>query len=420
MVNLLFTTSGGHKGGTSVRTGRRRRSRDIVVAVVNLLVLAFGGGDKNNDHHHLSSSSPFPFRFIRMIQALQPVPPSSPPQFPTMVQDTAVYRAPLRQQQQQQQQQRRQQKKKKTETTAEVETVPAVPSSSVSVAFSDASPYCFAVSSILDLPVQANFLATQVWPAARVAATTLEDCLVRRNPPPWLCRTTNTTSTSTLTPSTTTATHRNTTPFTICELGCGPGLPSLTAAAVVAAATEASDLTTNIRVIATDVDDFALELVQAAAKEQGLDRIVTTHRFDLVHHDDRRENDNTHTTTTKQHDTNTASAAAVGWLDEVDLFVMSDVFESTTVAKGAAKFTHRILTDGKQRRIWVFAQTDRVQREVYVQELQMLFAAAATTATATLDTTATATLQWLPVESYDIENDRLWLCDVDETLVNYG
>lgn len=303
---------------------------------------------------------------------------------------------------------------------AEGETVPAVLSSSVSVAFSDASPYCFAVSSILDLPVQTNFLATQVWPAARVAATTLEDCLVRRNPPPWLCRTTNTTSTSTLTPTTTTtATHRNTTPFTICELGCGPGLPSLTAAAVVAAATEASDLTTNIRVIATDVDDFALELVQAAAKEQGLDRIVTTHRFDLVHHNDRRENADT------KNNTNTPSAAAaVGWLDTVDLFVMSDVFESTTVAKGAAQFTHQILTDGKQRRIWVFAQTDRVQREVYVQELQMLFAAAATTATATIATTATATttatLQWLPVESYDIENDRLWLCDVDETLVNYG
>ena len=36
-------------------------------------------------------------------------------------------------------------------------------------------PYCFALSSIMDLPSRSNFLATQVWPSARVAAKTLEE-----------------------------------------------------------------------------------------------------------------------------------------------------------------------------------------------------------------------------------------------------
>lgn len=48
------------------------------------------------------------------------------------------------------------------------------------------------------LDVTPNFLATQVWPSARAAATTIEKC----SDPSWI----------------------------ICEFGCGPGLPSIVAA----------------------------------------------------------------------------------------------------------------------------------------------------------------------------------------------
>ena len=63
----------------------------------------------------------------------------------------------------------------------------------------DSSPYCFALSSIVDLSPSNNYLATQVWPSARVASFAVEEYLD---------------------PS-----------MVAAELGCGPGLPSLTAAA---------------------------------------------------------------------------------------------------------------------------------------------------------------------------------------------
>ena len=76
-------------------------------------------------------------------------------------------------------------------------------------------------------------LATQLWPAARVAASLLEDAP----------------------------------PSTVVEIGCGLGLPSLAAARAGSAA------------LATDRDGVALEFVQAAAEDQGLS--LKTARFDV-------------------------------------------------------------------------------------------------------------------------------------------
>lgn len=239
--------------------------------------------------------------------------------------------------------------------------------------------YCFALSSMLDLPSNSNILATQVWPSARVAAMTLEDRLLSEH----------------------SLLGENTKKLVICELGCGPGLPSLTAAA--AAASQETNI--DFQVIATDVDEFALDLVNAAAKEQGLDHIVSTRKVDLIEcgSEDWNEEDN-------------------AWMQEVDIFVMSDVFELNAVAIGAAKFTQRVLSwadngivekkgqatesCGKQKRVWVFAQTDRTQREVFLEELQR-------------ESSSPVLLNWKAPASYGL-HERLWLCDVDETTVNYG
>jgi hypothetical protein len=216
---------------------------------------------------------------------------------------------------------------------------------------SSSSPYCLAVSTTSNLPLGCNFLATQVWPSARVAARALQQY-------------------STLTTSGAIAK----TSMTICELGCGPGLPSLTAAAECH------------NVVATDVDELALELVQAAADEQGLGHRITTRKVDLV------------------------NCASTGWEDDwmksVDLFVMSDVFESKAVAIGAAKFTKKVLSTSTTSRVWVFAQTDRAQREVYRNELRRMYL-------------RERYIGWSTYDEYNPE-DRLWLCDLDETRVNYG
>lgn len=248
--------------------------------------------------------------------------------------------------------------------------------------------YCFALSSMLDLPTNSNILATQVWPSARVAAMTLEERLLAENSLLSSC-------------SSDDEKVERTTKFTICELGCGPGLPSLTAAAAAASQKTKVDF----QVIATDIDEFALDLVNAAAKDQGLDHIVSTRRVDLIEcgSKDWKEEEN-------------------AWMRDVDLFVMSDVFELNAVATGAARFTQRVLSwedediidkngqivepQGKRKWMWVFAQTDRTQREVYLEELQK-------------DNSSPTSLNWKAPEKYGLE-DRLWLCDVDETTVNYG
>lgn len=181
-----------------------------------------------------------------------------------------------------------------------------------------------------------NFLATQVWPSARAAACAIE----RHVNPRW----------------------------TVCELGCGPGLPSLTAATIGCT-----------KVIATDVDPFALQLVQEASKQQRLP--LSTQIFDLTSRTDA--------------------------LPMADLYVMSDVFELSSVARGAAFHTHRALERGAN--VWVFTQADRVQREIYLSQVQRLL--------------GKPDLQWsmsfLNHDDHGAAEGKLWLCDVDETAVHY-
>ncbi|KAL3913312.1 MAG: hypothetical protein SGILL_006542 [Bacillariaceae sp.] len=230
-------------------------------------------------------------------------------------------------------------------------------------------PYCLSVSSILRLPPTSNFLATQVWPSSRVAARALEEygesIGVNANNNP-----------------------ENKSVTTICELGCGPGLPSLTAA--VCAARKTWKQQYPCQVIATDIDDLALELVMAAAEEQSLESVISTRNYDLI-----------------------AAEWDGEWMDDVDLFVMSDVFESEAVAKGAAKLTQRVLdntnNDTYNTKLWVFAQSDRAQREVYLQELRKIMS----------PKDEIISRGWISFEDYDSKS-RLWLCDLDETKVNYG
>ena len=198
------------------------------------------------------------------------------------------------------------------------------------------SPYCLVASTPpFDRP-EINFLCTQVWPSARTAAL----CLHQSIHPDW----------------------------TVCEFGCGPGLPSLTAAQKCR------------RVIATDLDMFALKLVQSAAAEQGLDDIVQTMPFDLV--------DPTLP------------------LPKADLYILSDVFESSTVAQGAAQVVQQALSSGSSR-VWVFAQSDRAQREVFLRDMQKYL--------------SNDSLEWKnPKEGPPKDEGALWLCDVDETTVFYG
>jgi predicted nicotinamide N-methyase len=160
--------------------------------------------------------------------------------------------------------------------------------------------------------------------------------------------------------------YLNHTTTTVCEFGCGPGLPSLAAAKRNAN-----------KVLATDLDTFALELVARAAAEQGLN--VETQRFDLVKDD-------------------------LDNLDRYDLYIMSDVFESQQVARGAAHITQQALSTGSS--VWVFTQSDRAQREVYLEELRNLL--------------KSDSLNWQSVEKGPPTSSPLWLVDVDETKVRYG
>jgi hypothetical protein len=203
------------------------------------------------------------------------------------------------------------------------------------------SPYCLAVSSPMDIIDRpgTNFLATQVWPSARTAAICLERYLLLQNGP-----------------------------FTVCEFGCGPGLPSLTAAFAGAK-----------KVYATDLDTFALDLVTKAAQDQNLSERVEALPFDLIN----------------------------GELDDVpkaDLYVFSDVFESASVAKGAARISKRVLQQGS--RVWVFAQSDRAQREVYLQEMRTIL--------------QDSSLSWHLESESSPDDVKVWLCDIDETTVKYG
>jgi predicted nicotinamide N-methyase len=218
------------------------------------------------------------------------------------------------------------------------------------------SVYCLAASSIVDLATNVNFLATQVWPSARMASLALE----RHVDPTW----------------------------SVCEFGCGPGLPSLTAATLGCP-----------RVIATDLDPFALELVETAAQQQGLASKVKTQVVDLLQNDcleARNVNDEA-----------SSLSSSSSWSKHVDLFVLSDVFESSAVARGAAHITTQIL-NRRGANVWVFAQTDRAQREIYLQQLRQNL--------------QNPSLTWSSFDDGPPAKGilELWLCDVDETKVFYG
>ena len=149
--------------------------------------------------------------------------------------------------------------------------------------------------------------------------------------------------------------------MTMCELGCGPGLPSLTAAAAGVG-----------KVIATDLEPLALELVCSAALDQNLVNVVETRLIDLCGDE----------------------------LPPADLYVLSDVFESGSVAKGAARLLH-----ATNSLVWVFCQSDRAQREIFRNEMRALL--------------GDNDLDWIPMQSFD-PSKRVCLFDVDESGVSYA
>jgi predicted RNA methylase len=212
------------------------------------------------------------------------------------------------------------------------------------------SPFCYAATVDPTLPppeVKFNFLASQVWPSARSASFICEQKVDLQ--------------------------------WTVCELGCGPALPSLVMASMGVKS-----------IIATDICEFGLQMAEKAAEDQGLVNFCTR-KFDLVDDDFSILNE-----------------------VEADLFVMSDVFETGKVAKGAAKFTMKALESGS--RVWVFAQSDRAQREVYRDELQKLCG--------NENEFSNHLLEWKTLkdteEVFTVDDDLLWLCNIDEISVNYG
>jgi SAM-dependent methyltransferase len=224
-----------------------------------------------------------------------------------------------------------------------------------------ASPYALAVSNGNDLPVatmetgRVNFLATQVWPSARTAALALERYFQNCGG--------DTAET-----------------LSVCEFGCGPGLPSLAAAKLGAG-----------RVYATDLDGLALALVKQAAAQQGLSARLETKQFDLIH-------------------------SCTDKIPCADLYIFSDVFENGHVAEGAAKITAELLSRRRttaassSSSVWVFAQSDRAQREIYLLSWRH------SESSFLRDSSSFA----VPADSQLQCNGRLWLCDIDETNVFYG
>jgi predicted nicotinamide N-methyase len=208
------------------------------------------------------------------------------------------------------------------------------------------SPYSFVVSSLTSLNSSSNFLATQVWPSARFASFEVQKHVAAN--------------------------------WKVCEFGCGPGLPSLTAASH------------GCSVLATDVDEFALDLVQHAAQEQGLN--VQTQRFDLI---------------ADSYDQNKQAILRIHEClgKKIDLIIFSDVFESADVARGAAHLTKYFLSQGSK--VWTFAQSDRAQRQAYVSELNELLG---------LEGSDSLSFTDAPYST----KEPIWLYDLDETKVVYG
>jgi hypothetical protein len=108
-----------------------------------------------------------------------------------------------------------------------------------------------------------------------------------------------------------------------------------------------------------------------------------------------------------------------------DLYILSDVFETNSVAIGAAKMTKKALDSGA--RVWVFAQSDRAQREVYRVELERLLKEDDDYIDDDILLSSSGSLQWKFInnnhndEQFDsLDNTSLLLCDLDEVLVDYG
>lgn len=215
------------------------------------------------------------------------------------------------------------------------------------------SPWCYTAgiesssktleesSSVHNLQITQNFLATQVWPAARVASQMIEKH----------------------------AKHK----WRICEFGCGPALPSITAGSKL----KRFGRSKQFQILATDLDSFALEMVEAAAKEQDIH--LSTQVFDLTWDDP-------------------------SLIPNADLYIMSDVFETSSIARGAAFIAHSAVEAGAN--VWVFAQYDRAQREIFLQELKIL--------------RNDGKLKWSPEFEACSTCDKLWLFDVDENKVQYN
>ncbi len=243
------------------------------------------------------------------------------------------------------------------------------------------SSYC--ISRLL-LPSGTNFLATQVWPSSRIASHIIEKYI----DPSW----------------------------TVCEFGCGPGLPSLMAAR-----------RGTMRVIATDVDPLALQLVRAAAIKQGL--IMTGNAEDSA-------NDFSCSLGEDYHEQRFSTrildlTSKDNPLPQADLYILSDVFESSAVAEGAAWNVQTILLKNRSRmssrgdfnpkhqehtmqafsRVWVFAQSDRAQRDVFLTKMREWYK--------NNDENNLQQLDWTMNHTPDLYNE-LWLFDLDETMVEYN
>ena len=269
-------------------------------------------------------------------------------------------------------------------------------------------PYCYAVTNPSDLLLRQdissvsttrttktttttpNFLATQVWPSARVAA----HCLLEAATTVAAAATTTTVSTyengmdgddseaknsREIRSSPLKLSLSSLSSWTVCELGCGPGLPALTAASLGAS-----------QVYATDLDPLALQLVDEAAKEQGYKDCIQTSIYDLttilttmtktttMTRNDLILKDKGEEQQQQQNAQNTKGSSSHNNINNIDppqadLYIMSDVFESSQVARGAAHVVHRLLVRQQQRgqqqkqqsHVWVFCQTDRSQRDIF-------------------------------------------------------
>lgn len=179
--------------------------------------------------------------------------------------------------------------------------------------------------------------------------------------------------------------------FKICELGCRPALPSLAIAKLVSDLDfKGEDRQRRIEVIATDIDQLALKMCSKAAYEQNLQNILSTHLVDLTGNTDAlKDNIN------------------------ADLYIISDVFESNNVAIGTVKMTVEALNNGAN--VWVFAQSDRAQHEVYRMELERLG----------VEEMIGNKIEWKLIDDYGdneedgIFNHRLLLYHLDEVSVDY-